>query len=134
MAEQSPFSKKWMFLSMIIFIVSELVIGGLVASLIGGSYMSMSLRFMLQGILQITSFFVGGFIIGAISPGIRILEPALAAFLSFLLMLILTLFTPYSFIHFSLTKLLIGGGIALILAMVGARLGEKVTGNKDRSR
>ena len=90
----------------------------------------LSLRFMLQGLLHLISFFIGGFIIGLISPGIRIYEPAVGAFLSVSFMLALSLFTPYSFIQFSVTKMLIGGLIAFVLALVGARLGEKLAGNR----
>jgi len=126
----SPFSKKWMLASMGIFIGVELFLGGLVGELVVGRFMSISLRFIIQGLLNLVSFFIGGFIIGLISPGIRTLEPALGAFFSVAIMLCLTFFTPYSFIHFSLTKMLIGGIIAFALALSGAKLGEKVTGNR----
>ena len=92
--------------------------------------MSLNLRFLLQGLLNLISFFIGGFIIGLISPGIRIFEPALGAFLSVALMLCLSFFTPYSFIQFSMTKMLIGGAIAFFLALTGARVGEKIAGNR----
>ena len=129
---QNSFSKKWMILSMVIFIIAEVLIGGLVGNLIGGSYMSMGLRFLIQGILQLISFFVGGFFIGVISPGIRLKEPAVGAFLSVAIMLVLTFFTPYSFIHFSITKVIIGGVIAFGLALIGARMGERVTQRKKK--
>ena len=115
---------------MAIFIGVELFLGGLIGNLVVGKYMSLSLRFMLQGLLNLASFFAGGFIIGLISPGIRIHEPAVGAFLSVSVMLCLSFFTPYRFIHFSLTKMLIGGGIAFFLALAGARLGERVAGNR----
>ncbi len=124
------FSKKWMFTSMIIFIGVELFLGGLIGSFVLGKFMSLSLRFMLQGLLNLASFFIGGFIIGLISPGIRIYEPAVGAFFSVSIMLCLSFFTPYSFIHFSLPKMLIGGVIAFFLALMGARLGEKIVGNR----
>ena len=115
---------------MVIFIAAEIIIGGWVGNLVGGSYTSMGLRFMLQGLLQLISFFIGGFIIGLISPGIRITEPAVGAFLSVALIFVVTMFTPYSFIHFSTTKLIIGGIIAFGLALTGARFGEKITARK----
>ena len=119
-----------MLTSMVIFLVVELFIGGLIGNFIVGRFVSFSLRFMLQGLLNLVSFFIGGFIIGLISPGIRIHEPAVGAFLSVSIMLCLSLFTPYSFIHFSFTKMLIGGAVAFFLALAGARLGEKVAGNR----
>ncbi len=124
------FSKKWMFVSMVIFISVELFVGGLIGNFVVGRYMSISLRFMLQGLLNLVSFFIGGFIIGLISPGIRIHEPAVGAFLSVAIMLCLSIFTPYSFIQFSFTKMLMGGVVAFFLALAGARLGEKVAGNR----
>ncbi len=130
MSEQKRFSKQWMWISFGIFIATELILGGLVGGVIVGNYMSISLRFMLQGLLNLLAFFIGGFIIGLISPGVRVYEPAAGAFLSVLTMLILTLFTPFSFIHFSITKVIIGGGIAFFLALTGAKIGERVAGNK----
>jgi len=124
-----PFSTKWMLASMAIFIGIELLLGGIVGQIVVGRFMSLSLRFMLQGLLNVVSFFIGGFIIGVISPGLRVREPATGAFLSVALMLILSIFTPYSFIRFSLTKMIIGGIVAFCLALTGAKIGEKVTGH-----
>ena len=129
-SETQPFSKKWVIASTAIFVAVELFLGGLIGNLVVGTFMSLNLRFLLQGLLNLISFFIGGFIIGLISPGIRIFEPALGAFLSVALMLCLSFFTPYSFIQFSLTKMLIGGGIAFFLALIGARAGEKIAGNR----
>ena len=44
-------------------------------------------------------------------------------------MLLVTIFTPYRFMAFSVNRLLIGGVIAFALAWTGARLGEKLTGS-----
>jgi len=122
-----PFSTKWMLASMAIFIGIELLLGGIVGQIVVGRFMSLSLRFMLQGLLNVVSFFIGGFIIGVISPGLRVREPATGAFLSVAFMLILSIFTPYSFIRFSLAKMIIGGVVAFCLALTGAKIGEKVT-------
>ena len=131
MKDSRPFSKTWMFASMGIFIVVELLLGGLIGDVLIGRYMSMSLQFLSQGLLHIVSFFVGGFIVGLVSPGLRVHEPAAGAFLSVSLMLALSVFTPYRMIQFSLTKMLIGGVIAFCLALAGARLGERITGNRE---
>jgi len=124
------FSKPWMFISFFIFIVVELTLGGFIGGVVVGKYMSIHLHFMMQGLLNLISYLIGGFIIGLVSPGIRIYEPAAGAFLSVLVMLLLTFFTPYSFIHFSMTKVIIGGGIAFFLALTGAKFGERLMGNK----
>ena len=125
-----PFSWSWVLASMCVFLVVEAVLGGIVGKYMLGRYQSHSFWFVTQGLLNIISYFIGGIMIGLLSPGVRIAEPALGAFLSVGLMLTLTLFTPYSFIAFSLTKLLIGGAIAYTLALAGARLGERLAGNK----
>ena len=130
-SQYRSFSWRWTIASALIFIVAELVLGGLVGQLVVGRFMSLGLRFLLQGVLHLASFLVGGFIVGLISPGVRTSEPAVGAFLSVALMLALSLFTPYSFIRFSLTKMLIGGGIAIMLALAGARLAERIVGNID---
>ena len=125
-----PFAIKWVLASMALFLGVELLLGGLIGQVIVGRFMSLSLRFTLQGLLNLVSYFIGGFIIGLISPGLRIHEPAMGAFLSVALMLSLSILTPYSFIRFSLSKMLIGGVVAFWLALAGARLGEKVAGNR----
>ena len=128
--EERSFSYKWMILSMIVFIGIELLLGGVLGEWVAGRYLSHSLLFLLQGVLNLASYFIGGMIIGAVSPGLRMREPAVGAFFSVALMLSLTMFTPYSFIRFSLTKLVIGGIIACFLAYWGAELGEKLTGQR----
>ena len=111
------------------FVVAELVLGGLVGEYVVGRYMSISLRFMLQGALHLASFFVGGIVIGILSPGVRLLEPAVGAALSITLMFSLTLFTPYTFMAMQSGKLVFGGLIAFVIALSGAKLGERLTGN-----
>lgn len=125
-----PFSFKWMFLSMLVFIAIELALGGLLGKLIVGKYASLSLKFTLQGLLNLASYFIGGIVIGLISPGIRIHEPAAGAFCAVALMLSLSLFTTYAMIQFSALKMILGGGIAFCLAIAGAVVGERMAGNK----
>jgi hypothetical protein len=120
----------WAAASTAVFVVTELLLGGVVGEYVSGRYKSLGLEFVLRGALNLASYFIGGFFIGLLSPGIRILEPAVGAFCSVALMLGLTLFTPYAFIQFNLIKLLLGGGIAFALALLGARLGERAAGNR----
>ena len=125
-----PFSWRWAFASMGIFMATELLLGIVVGELIVGRYMSISLSFMMQGLLHVASFFVGGFIVGVVSPGVRIIEPAVGAALSVATMLCLSVFTPHTFLRLQSDKLLIGGIIAFVVALSGAKLGERVTGNR----
>lgn len=125
-----PFSYGWLLTSMATFIGIEMLLGGLVGKYIVGRYVSISLGFTLQGLLNLSSYFLGGLLIGVVSPGVRILEPALGAACSVALMMVLTLFTPYGFMSMSPPKLLLGGIIAFFIALSGAKLGEKLAGNR----
>jgi hypothetical protein len=129
MANNEGFSKKWMLLSMAIFIASEILIGYVIGTVIVGKYVSMGLKFTLQGLCMLMGFYVGGFIIGIVSPGKRIAEPAVGAFASVALIMVVTLFTPSPWFHFGLTKLIFGGAIAFGLAYSGALCAEKIMGN-----
>lgn len=124
----------WMFYSLAVFIVTELVLGGIVGKLVIGSLVPHVLSYTIEAVLILTAFFVGGAIIGLFSPKVRVLEPALGAFLCVLLTLSISFFSPYSFMRFSWIKLAIGGGCAFLLAFFGARFGEKVSarmGNRN---
>ena len=125
---KASFSQPWLFASMAIFIVTELIIGGLIGEYLIGRYLSISLSFALQGLLNLSAYLIGGFVIGLISPGRRIKEPSVGAFISVGVMLMMSFFTPYVFIQFSLIRWLIGGLIAAFLAFIGAELGERLTG------
>ena len=127
-SSSNAFCKKWMWFSFGIFIIIELVMGAVIGELIAGTFKSHNMRFMLQGLLHVTSFFLGGLVIGFISPGVRVAEPAIAAALAILVISLLTFFTPYSFFRFSLGKLVIASTIAFFLALKGAALGEKLSG------
>lgn len=124
----------WVLYSLIIFIVVELFLGGFVGQIVVGRFVPHTLTYLIEVILILSSFFVGGAIIGLVSPKIRILEPAIAAFLCVLLTLSISFFSPYAFMGFTWTKVAIGGGIAFFLAWFGAYLGEKISakmGNKN---
>jgi len=130
MPPQQAFSWRWTFASMGIFMGAELLLGMLVGELVVGRYVSISLRFMVQGLLHVASFFVGGLIVGVVSPGVRIEEPAVGAALSVGVTLALTVFSPYTFMQLETGKLIVGGIIAFVVALAGAKLGERLTGNK----
>lgn len=122
------FSWGWVGGAFVVFIAVELVIGGLIGEVLLGRYRSISLGFTLQGLLHVASFLIGGFLVGVVSPGKRLMEPAVAAFGSVLFMFVLTVFTPYAWFVFSTDRVIVGGGLAFLLALAGAWFGERVTG------
>ncbi len=128
LSKKESLSWTWVFISLAMFIGMEIVLGILLGYFVVGRYVSLSLRFFLQGVLNLTGYFVGGFIIGVITPRVRIVEPGIGAFIAVAATICLALFTPYSFIRFSMAKIIVGGSIAFVLALSGAKLGERLTG------
>ena len=128
-SQPRPFSMVWFSISIAVFMGVELLLGGLVGELVVGRYVSHMLALRLQVLLSLGSYLAGGVVIGLISPGVRMLEPALGAAVSVGLTLIIAVFLPYRYMRFSLDRLLVGGGIAFGLALFGAYLGERMAGN-----
>lgn len=127
----------WIFLSMAIFLAVELFLGGFVGHLVAGRFIGHVFYIKIEMILMLASYLFGGLIVGMISPDIRILEPAVGAFLAVLLTALYGFFTPSHVYGFALNRLLIGGGIAFILALVGADCGERIAarfGNRASQR
>jgi hypothetical protein len=126
---QRPFSNKWVAVSMAAFIAAELAIGGLLGELLLGKAVSINTNFLLQGLFNLAGFAVGGFAIGVISPGRRIVEPAVGAAATMVLISILALFVPFRYIGYSNSGILFASAFAAAIAGCGAYTGEKVTGN-----
>jgi stress response protein SCP2 len=120
------FSWAWMLFSLVVFIIAEIAIAGLFQTNLFWSFIPQSFRFLVEIVSFSISFLAGGMIVGLVSPSIRVLEPAIAAFFSVIILLSNGFFTPNGFADFSVIKMLIGGSIAFALAMSGARLGEKI--------
>ena len=130
MTQHKSFSFAWVGISFLVFVICEGVLGWFVGTYLLGSHVSHNLDFLLKGLCNVGSYFVGGVIVGVISPGVRIHEPALGAFLAVGATLALAVFSPFTFLAFSPVRLLIGGGIAFMLALTGAKIGERLMGNR----
>jgi hypothetical protein len=119
----------WMFTSVGLFLASELTIGTWLGPMVMHKYVSPMFHLQLQMMMHLASFYLGGLLVGIISPGVRLQEPAVAAFLSVAVVFMISFFMPTFFYPFSLSRMLVGGVIALFLALAGAYSGEKVMGN-----
>jgi hypothetical protein len=128
-ARTAEFSTFWMVMSIVVFIVAEVVIGYVVGTFLLGSYVSRMWHLRMQVVLYLGAYFVGGLVVGLISPGVRMIEPAIGAFVSVFLTLAISLFLPHTFMRLDFGKLLLGGGIAFAIAFAGARIGERMMGN-----
>jgi hypothetical protein len=111
--------------------VVELFFGGFVGEIVLGAYVSPMWHIKMQLLLNLTSYLVCGFLVGFFSPGVRMMEPAIGAFLSVILVGAMGYFMPYSFIGFHDISLFIGGAIGFTLALMGAYTGEKLMRNVD---
>jgi len=124
-----PFSWKWVLVSLAAFIGAEIVIGGLVGEWLLDQVVSNNTSFLLQGLINLTGFVLGGFLVGVLSPGRRISEPAVAGFVTMLLMSVIALFAPFRWIGYSGVGMLLAGACAAALGAGGAYMGEKLMGN-----
>lgn len=127
--DSRPFSTAWTVVSVAMFLAVELFIGSWLGPMVIGKYVSPMFHMQLQMAMHLTSFYLGGIAVGVLSPGVRLKEPAVGAFISVALVLLMSVFMPMSYMRLDLTKLLLGGGIAFVLALAGAFSGEKLMGN-----
>ncbi len=126
---ERPFSTGWTILSLVLFLAVELIIGTWLGPLIAGAYVSPMFHYQVQMALHLGALYLGGLAVGVVSPGRRLLEPAVGAFLSVLIVFLMSFFMPTWFFTFDLTKVIVGGGIGFFTALLGAWQGEKMMGN-----
>ena len=121
------FSWRWVWLSLAIFLGVEILLGGFLGTWVGGARISWASELRLDVLMILGSYLVGGLIVGLISPDVKILEPAVGAFIAVVLTFLFTVFVPAMYFGISTDRLAIGGGIAFVLAFFGARTGEKIS-------
>jgi len=124
-----PISWLWVGISTLVFMVLELGLGGFVADLLADRQVSHMLSLRIELLLSLVSFLGGGLIIGVISPGLRLLEPAIGAAITVVFTFFIAFFTPITFFAAEPGRMFVGGAIAFGLALFGAHVGERLTGN-----
>ena len=124
-----PISTKWVVLSVLIFTAFEVLLGQGVTKLLEGSTTSHMLMLRIELALMSASFLAGGFLIGVLSPGPRLLEPAIGAAITVVFTFLIAFFSPIVVFQASLSRMVVGGALGFVLALFGAHLGEKLTGN-----
>lgn len=129
--KERPFSVAWTMLSVVLFLGIELLIGTWIGPMVVGKYVSPMFHYQLQMIMHLLAFYLGGFAVGVVSPGRRLIEPAVGAFVSVLVVFLISFFMPTWFFTFNFIKVLVGGGIGFFLGLLGAWHGESWMGNID---
>lgn len=129
MADAQPIAWRWVGISLVVYFACELVLGWLVGDLIAGAYLSGPTRYRIQVVMILASYLGGGIVVGFVSPGLRLIEPAIGAALSVALSFVIGLFTPNVFVAFQLDRIFWGGLVAFGVALFGAHLGERWSGN-----
>lgn len=128
--QPQPFSTAWVVASVLIFTAMEISIAVVLApALLAGKLASTMLQMRVEMLMHLFSFYLGGIVVGVISPRVRLLEPAVGAFIAVILVFLSSFFLPMHYLGFSLTKIVVGGGIAFALGLVGAYTGERWMGN-----
>ncbi len=122
---KDPVSTPWVIASLAILVVTEVLLGQLLGQLVGG-LVSRPLQYRLEVGVMLASWWIGGLIVGLVSPKVRLLEPGIAAGLAVALTSLYSLFMPVRWFVFSPTRVLLGGIIAFGLALWGADLGERL--------
>jgi len=110
---------KWVGISIVIFIVIQIILG-IIFPLLG--LVTLGLAFLFSFLIKPVVYLVGGFITGFFSPGVTIYEPAIGALISTVLGFI---FEAGRRGKVGLFGLIISAAIAFTCAMVGATFGEK---------
>lgn len=111
------------------FLAIEVVLGIFVGELLLSRALSINTSFLLRGLTNLGAYVIGGFIIGVVSPGRRLVEPAIAGALMLVLTGIVALFVPFRLIGYEGGSFVLACVIAAAFAAAGAYMGEKLTGN-----
>lgn len=119
MAQNQPLQWKWIGISLLIFLVTQVVVN--VAFTIFG-LMTLGFGFLLFVIAKPVVYFVGGYITGRLSPGITIREPAIGAVV---VAVAGTIFDASRAAGGRVLGMIVAGIVAFVVALVGARLGER---------
>lgn len=132
MSEPSPrpLSLPWVAISFVVFMAVEVALGWVVGELLLGGFTSHVFRLRVEVMLSLGSFLVGGLIVGFVSPGLRLIEPAIAAALAVASTFVIGWLTPVTFYGFHTDRVLWGGAVAFVLALLGAHWGEQLSGNE----
>ena len=121
----TSFSWTWVGISLAVFISLQIVLGYFAGRYVIAHYVGEPLLLAGEGLLSLGSYFLGGLLIGVVSPRGRMPEPAVGALLAVAATLLVALFIPALKVQYA--RLVLGGMVAFLMALWGARLGDGLT-------
>lgn len=129
--KNNSFSFNWIVGSVFIYLLLQVVFGMGAQQFVLPNIAAEHTKFLTEGLIVMLGFYVGAFVIGVISPGLRTLEPVLGAMTAILAAFSIVYFTPISsyFVQGGLTRIAVGCTIAAVCAAAGVHSGEKLMGN-----
>lgn len=126
---RAPFSWGWVWISFAGFLVFQVLLAQFATPYVTQGYQTAHFRFLVEGGITLAAYYLGGFLVGFVSPKVRLMEPAVAAGLAMFAALSVGWFTPSVWYQFGMVKFLLGGGAAASLAYAGAFSAERFTGS-----
>lgn len=126
---RAPFSWGWVWASFIGFLVFQVLLSRFATPYVTQGYQTEHFRFLVEGGINLSAYYLGGFLIGFVSPKVRTLEPATAAFFAMFTALSVGWFSPSIWLRFGMAKFILGGLVAASLAYGGAFSAERLTGS-----
>ena len=115
---------KWVFISIGIFFLAQIAIS-IVMFIVG--IFTLGIGFVLFIFLKPIAYFITGIVTGYLSPGVTIKEPAIGAVIVSVISLLYEIFKSGDGAIFSTIFV---GIIAYFVAIAGAKIGERLQGNR----
>lgn len=127
----SFFSIGWVVASLFVYLVVQVGFSIVAQTFVTPHIVAAHTKYLTEGLIVMFGFYLGSFVLGVVSPGLRVLEPVIGACLAILASFSLIYFAPVSrfFADADLHRILIGCLIAGGCAAAGVYSGEKLMGN-----
>jgi hypothetical protein len=119
---QQAFSWPWVWISLGSFVLAQFLMHGLIMRAASAHGL-----FLLEALIDVFTYVLGGFMVGAASPKVRVMEPAVAAVIALVLTLHVGMWMPFSFFSAGLAKTVVMSFVVAFCAYEGAVMGEKLT-------
>ena len=129
--KNNSFSFNWIIGSVFVYLFMQVALGIGAQQFVLPYIVAKHTRFLTEGLIVMFGFYIGAFLVGALSPGLRTIEPVLGAMAAIVAAFSIVYFTPVSsfFLEGGFFRIAVGCIIAGVCAASGAYSGEKLMGN-----